>query len=274
MWVRLLFQGLWCYADKRGVLADKPKQIKMDVFPADDVDIEAGLCELAERGFIVRYEAAPYQSDRVPDGAPYQSDRVRCILIPAFQKHQSPHPRETENGLPTPDNWEPPASNLLAADEEDASQAVSYNGFLSPNPSVSTSSEPKVRKRRGYDSEFEAFWDRYPRKEPSKAEAFKSWSKALSTTLPGESPPSVEDIMAGIERWRPAWEARGNPALVPHATTWLNQRRWTAPAPAIPVEYVARGSPASTGGPLNVSTQYPQVSPDELAEWRKQNGLA
>ena len=37
---RLLFIGLWCYADREGRFEWKPKQIKASIFPYDKVDIE------------------------------------------------------------------------------------------------------------------------------------------------------------------------------------------------------------------------------------------
>lgn len=56
---RLLFVGLWTLADRDGRLEDRPLKIKMQVFPGDAVDVEAGLCELAtgDDPFIERYEA-------------------------------------------------------------------------------------------------------------------------------------------------------------------------------------------------------------------------
>lgn len=85
-WVRLLFAGLWTVADRDGRLDDRAKQIKIDVFPADDVDVEAGLAELAERGFIVRYEAAG----------------KRLIQIKSFARHQNPHKNEPPSTRPAP----------------------------------------------------------------------------------------------------------------------------------------------------------------------------
>ena len=38
---RLLFIGLWTLADREGRLEDRPKRIKMAVFPADNVDVDA-----------------------------------------------------------------------------------------------------------------------------------------------------------------------------------------------------------------------------------------
>ena len=53
---RLLFIGLWTEADRAGRLEDRPLKIKMMVFPADNVDVNAGLQALHDRGFIQRYD--------------------------------------------------------------------------------------------------------------------------------------------------------------------------------------------------------------------------
>lgn len=84
---RLLFIGLWTMADRAGRLEDRPKRIKMELFPADDVDVDAGLDDLARFGFIERYEAA---------GARY-------VQVTNFVKHQSPHVKEQESSIPAPD---------------------------------------------------------------------------------------------------------------------------------------------------------------------------
>ena len=72
---RLLFAGLWTLADREGRLDDRPKRIKMAIFPADDVDVDASLDELATSGLIVRYAV---------DGNGY-------IQICNFAKNQNPH---------------------------------------------------------------------------------------------------------------------------------------------------------------------------------------
>lgn len=82
---RLCFQGLWCYADRQGRLEDRPKRLKAEVFPYDDVDIDELLGDLMQKGFIVRYQV---------DGVD------RFIEIPRFVKHQCPHPREAKSVIP------------------------------------------------------------------------------------------------------------------------------------------------------------------------------
>jgi hypothetical protein len=82
---RLLFVGLWCMADREGRLEDRPKRIKMNVFPADSIDVEPLLDGLAAQGLIERYEA----------------DGIACIYIPKFVEHQRPHQNEAPSKLPT-----------------------------------------------------------------------------------------------------------------------------------------------------------------------------
>lgn len=84
IWVRMLFAGLWTLADREGRLLDKPKQIGIDLFPRDRLDINAGLNDLAEHGLIVRYEV----------------NGVEIIQVKNFAKHQNPHKEERASILP------------------------------------------------------------------------------------------------------------------------------------------------------------------------------
>ena len=81
---RLLFIGLWTLADRAGRLEDRPKRIKMAVFPADSVDVERSLADLEEAKFIDRYEA----------------EGKLCIQIINFLKHQNPHIKEAPSTIP------------------------------------------------------------------------------------------------------------------------------------------------------------------------------
>lgn len=83
---RLLFIGLWTLADRSGRLEDRPKKIKMAIFPADSVDVDAALNELQQAGFLLRYEHSG----------------SRYIQVLAFSKHQSPHKDEKASTIPAP----------------------------------------------------------------------------------------------------------------------------------------------------------------------------
>lgn len=104
---RLLFIGLWTIADRDGRLEDKPKKIKMSLFPADDIDVNNALNELQSSGFIKRYEISNNQ----------------YIQILAFKKHQNPHIKEPASNIPAP--CENGASTVQELNENDASHADS-----------------------------------------------------------------------------------------------------------------------------------------------------
>ena len=84
MEARLLFIGLWTLADRAGRLEDRPKQIKMEVFPADSVDVDACLNALAATGMVARYEI----------------DGKRYLQVANFHKHQNPHRDEKASTIP------------------------------------------------------------------------------------------------------------------------------------------------------------------------------
>jgi hypothetical protein len=81
---RLLFIGLWTEADKEGRLDDRPKRLKMALFPADSVDVDAMLKSLNARGFIRRYSV----------------NSLKYIQIVNFNKHQNPHHTEKDSVIP------------------------------------------------------------------------------------------------------------------------------------------------------------------------------
>lgn len=96
---RYFFVGLWTLADRDGYLEDRPKRIKAELLPWDDVDVDALLNDLHSAGFVVRYEA----------------EGVHVLCIPKFHKHQKPHPKEKSHGLPKPS----PAGKLSGKPEKD-----------------------------------------------------------------------------------------------------------------------------------------------------------
>lgn len=81
---RLLFPGLWMLADREGRLKDRPATIKMEIYPADNFDVNALLDQLGSKGLIRRYQV----------GA------LKIIQIPKFLEHQSPHGTEKDSDLP------------------------------------------------------------------------------------------------------------------------------------------------------------------------------
>lgn len=85
---RLLFAGLWTVSDRAGRLENRAKKIKMQLFPADDVQIDVMLSRLADAELITLYNV----------------DNIQYIQIDNFEKHQNPHCKEAVSTIPPPTN--------------------------------------------------------------------------------------------------------------------------------------------------------------------------
>ena len=122
---RLLFQGLWCLADRSGRLKDSPLQIKLDVLPHDKCDPDKMLNDLVEAGLIKRYEVGG----------------TRCIWLPTFLDHQNPHYGEKESKLPSFDSKNQSALDKTRVELGKVQTKRDESGILNPesgimNPSI------------------------------------------------------------------------------------------------------------------------------------------
>jgi hypothetical protein len=122
----LLFEGLWCLADREGRLEDRPRRIKAQLFPyfrdSDEalstmvssaahhgcrtfaVNVDAMLDALYEREFIIRYT----------------TDGVRYIQVVNFEKHQRPHSNETPSTIPPHNHADSHSSHKTLATKVDS----------------------------------------------------------------------------------------------------------------------------------------------------------
>lgn len=84
--VRLIFIGLWTIADREGRIEYRPKRIKMEVCPYDEINIEDAIAELIEEGFLIGYEVFGLQ----------------LLQVVNWSKHQNPHHKEIASTFPPP----------------------------------------------------------------------------------------------------------------------------------------------------------------------------
>lgn len=83
--LRLAFAGLWTAADREGRFKWKPRELKLDCLPHDDVDFARVLDALASRGWLVRYAANGIEYGAIPSWSVHQviNNRERASDIPA-----------------------------------------------------------------------------------------------------------------------------------------------------------------------------------------------
>lgn len=123
-WHFMLFEGLWCLADREGRLEDRPDRIEAEVFPFkfQKVNIQALLVALAEvvPPFIIRY----------------QREGIAFIQVVNFHKHQTPHFKEIPSSIQ-------PASKTITTTQIGASTNLG-SGKHHLTPDVLTPDSPSL----------------------------------------------------------------------------------------------------------------------------------
>ncbi len=182
---RLLFIGLWTIADREGRLADRPKKIKMEIFPADDVNCDEALGELAGSGFITRYQA----------------DGVKVIEIANFAKHQAPHSTEKDSVLPDADGFYTVNERSknggvtgkfqrVKAGEQNSNVNPTLDNVIPPSDNALIPDSPILNPDTGMPSSAEAATEQ-PEQPP---EAPTKKPDATATRLPADWMPDQDDI--------------------------------------------------------------------------------
>ncbi len=126
--VRLVFIGLFTQCDREGRFEWRPRQLKTDILPYDDVEFSRVLHALATREFIVKYAS---------NGREYGQ-------IPSWKKHQVVNNREKASELP-----EPP--ELL--ETKDKIDASSTRTARVTETHVHALAEGKGKERKGKEEE-------------------------------------------------------------------------------------------------------------------------
>lgn len=103
---RLLFIGLFNFANDLGCLERSPKRIKMQIFPADSIDCEPLICELITHGLLTEYSV---------NGSDY-------LCIKGFSKHQKIN-RPSATKIPSP---------LALIEPEEKNEGGISEGSVSP----------------------------------------------------------------------------------------------------------------------------------------------
>jgi hypothetical protein len=185
---RILYMGLWCYADKEGRFEWRPKRVKKNILPYDNCNVTDLANQLVEKGFLL----------------PYQEDEIVYGCIPTFLEHQHPHPNEKKSRIPIPKE--------IIKKFNDISGNVNVKKYIYPNISNQDSKDQT--------DDFDRFWQAYPRKK-SKGQAEKSFTKIN----PDEQLLAI--MLATIERAKKSEDWRkDNGKWIPYPSTWLNAKGW------------------------------------------------
>jgi hypothetical protein len=251
---RLLFVGLWCLADREGRLEDRPKRIKLELLPFDNIDVVELLDELEAHGFIQRYTVGG----------------VSIIQVVNFAKHQTPHGTERDSELPDANGCltvhQRGKNGYITGEQQSANSGLTVKkpvpNTLNPDSLIPDSlipetpptpkgervSKPTAKLPKG----FELFWAAYPRRE-GKLAAAKAFERAVK--LIG-SPDAADRLTQAANAFAIA-NATKDPQYIAHPTTWLNQGRWDD-QPLTPTDPRQQALATGTwnGRPLTATERY------------------
>jgi hypothetical protein len=195
---RILFEGLWCMADREGRLECHPKRIKAEILPYDNCDIVKLIGQLRDKGFVTVYKI----------------ENDFYLEIPTFTQHQNCHIKEAE-------------STIQAPCENDTCTVVvgplTESLLLNPSYPLSRSGIKRIVPKIIKKDLFEQFWTTYPKKK-SRGDAEKAWLKINpSEHLLATMIAKIEQAKTSIE-WIKQTPEGGN--YIPHPATWLNRKGW------------------------------------------------
>lgn len=219
----VIFEGLWCLADREGRLEDRPAKIHFDINPGRAFETtDRSLCWLNDNGFILRYRVG----------------KSEYIQVVTFKEHQNPHQKEPPSKIPAPiitaDMSD--ASPVLAPDKTDAStdparlipsSLIPESPFPIPDsPLPGAPGAPVARRARkptGEPAEFAEVRHLYPKRSGSQRwdDAVRFYLRRLAEGH------SHETIIAGIKRYTAWAEAAGKVGTegIQQAATFLGDNK-------------------------------------------------
>ena len=86
-------------------------------------------------------------------------------------------------------------------------------------PSITEKPHITNNKKPIYTEDFNEWWNLYPRKAGSKTKAFQIWSKIVDKEL------DIQQLYSFTVKYKQSIKDT-DIKFIPHATTWLNGRRW------------------------------------------------
>lgn len=232
---RLAFIGLWGQADFNGNMKCKPKRLKVEILPYDNVDFAELIAELEQAGFVQRYEV---------DGEIY-------LHVVNFRKHQRPHKNEVLRGTDVPEPVTDNDPNGTDPEQErneteqgrdenrsnppDTGYRIPDTGFPQPdsgNNIGSADADPACEispAKKFTDDDFEKFWkfcrENWFGNVGSKAEAKREFAKLK---------PATHDLREILKLTRQECEHRRRMSVtgefsanMKHVCRWIKLEGWT-----------------------------------------------
>lgn len=224
---RLLFVGMWNFADDQGFVDYKPRRIKMQIFPADEVDIQSLINELLTAGRVVAHIAPIGPVLRIVN---WQHQRVDK---PARERFAVEELRPFIDEPPRPPDTSALVKSIVESPREDSSTVRE-----SSSASVATEGKGSGREGKGSGRDLPPSAGAFaPRDDPASTdELIAEWLEHCRKRPPGNvigqvgkqlkamlsEGIDITDVRAGLA----AWARKGaHPSVLPSIVNELMNSR-------------------------------------------------
>jgi hypothetical protein len=188
--VRILFTGLWCYADREGRLEDRPMRLKCDIIPYDNFSVDKGLDRLQKSGFIIRYVTI------------VNNKEFKAIQIISFKKHQDVHVNEQTSTIPAPDLHG--ANTVQAQDKNSANTPLNLELNTLSTLNLTVVEEVVVTREEIFEQAVQDFFEPPPEEKEKSSE--QKEKDVPSQPVPVVKPfPTTDEVLAKVSQtayWR------------------------------------------------------------------------
>ena len=204
---RLLFIGMWNFADDGGVIPDSWKRLKMQVFPGDAFtkdQVEKLIFELVSNGLVLRF----------------MHENQAYLLIKGWYHQKIDRPSYK---FPQPDE-------ATKFDDDSSNARRTLDGRHPPegkgeDRSVREGSGKEIMSARSgrfsnsdYSEEFNQFWNAFPKvRRTKKQEAYRKWKLAVKRV-------DAETLTSKAAEYAESDKGRSEYAVMP--SVWLNGGMW------------------------------------------------
>jgi hypothetical protein len=191
---RLLFIGIWNFADDAGNLDRSAKQIKARVFPVDNVDCEALIQELLTHELLIEYSVSGKKYLHIPGFADHQViNRPSKPVVPGYEESLRTHGVLTEHSVTTHSGREGKGrevSDGVGAKAPTAPKKPKRPKTPIPEDFTLTPQLTEYAKARLPDVDPVALFESFKGKATAKGWAYADWSQALQEFIRNCAPNS------------------------------------------------------------------------------------
>ena len=205
---RLMFIGIWNHANDEGILKNSPKQLKVQIYPADE-DMTITL--------IKQYLDLMISLKLLTKGT--NIDNTELLKVTNWSDHQKINRPTLSKYVFTPlqlSEGSVSDQGGLIDDSRPIKDNIKEVKLKEVNRSKRSKKNPEEQIKQ--DFTFDSVYSKYPIKR-SKQASEKSFNRIPKKTM--------NDFIQGLNANIEYWERYGiDKQFIPHLSTFINQRRW------------------------------------------------